>query len=210
MGEGAATTRGGTEVRAVTEPAPRRAPRSDALRNRARLVEAAAVAFAERGEATSLDDVAQRAGVGIGTLYRHFPTREALVEATYRSAVESLCDAADELLETLPPDQALAEWMERFVGYVATKRGMLTALRALLDTDVTLFEASRACLESAAARMLDAAVASGSIRGDVAAGDLLRAMGGICMAADASHRSDQSRPLVALLLDGLRFGAADA
>jgi AcrR family transcriptional regulator len=95
-------------VRAVTEPASRRAPRSDALRNRARLVEAATAAFAESGEATSLDDIAQRAGVGIGTLYRHFPTREALVEATYRSAVESLCDAADELLETLPPDQALA------------------------------------------------------------------------------------------------------
>ena len=209
MDKGAATARGGTGVRAVTEPASRRAPRSDALRNRARLVEAATAAFAERGEATSLDDVAQRAGVGIGTLYRHFPTREALVEAIYRSAVESLCDAADELLETLPPDQALAEWMERFVGYVATKRGMLTALRALLDTDATLFEASRASLESAAARMLDAAVVSGSIRSDVAAGDLLRAMGGICMAADASHRSDQSRPLVALLLDGLRFGAAD-
>lgn len=189
---------------------PVRAPRSDAVRNRARLVEAATAAFAERGEATSLEDVAQRAGVGIGTLYRHFPTRDALVEAIYRSAVESLCEAADELLATLPPDQALAEWMERFVAYVATKRGMLTALRALLDANATLFDDTRARLQSTAARMLEAGAESGSIRNDVDAGDLLRAMGGICMAADASHRTEQSRPLVALLLDALRFGAAKA
>jgi hypothetical protein len=100
--------------------------------------------------------------------------------------------------------------MERFVAYVATKRGMLTALRSLLDANATLFDDTRACLQSTAARMLEAAAESGSIRDDVDAGDLLRAMGGICMAADASHRTDQSRPLVALLLDGLRFGAAKA
>lgn len=210
MGKGPGVPGDDAGVRAAPTHGSGRAPRSDAVRNRARLVEAAAMAFAERGEATSLEEVAQRAGVGIGTLYRHFSTREALVEAIYRSAVESLCDAADELLATLPPDQALAEWMDRFVAYVATKRGMLTALRALLDVDATLFEVSRARLESAAARMLASAAASGSIRGDVDAGDLLRAMGGICMAADASHRTDQSRPLVGLLLDGLRFGAVEA
>ena len=188
-------------------PSAGRPARADAVRNRARLIEAAAAAFAERGEATSLEDVAQRAGVGIGTLYRHFPTRDALVEAVYRSGVESLCEAADQLLAELPPDRALAEWMDRFVSYVATKRGMLTALRALLDADATLFDDCRACLEATAARMLGAAAESGFVRRDVDAGDLLRAMGGICMATDASHRTDQLRPLVGLLLDGLRFGA---
>lgn len=187
-----------------------RSPRADALRNRARLIEAATAAFAEHGEATSLEDVAQRAGVGIGTLYRHFPTRDALVEAVYRTTVESLCDAADELLATEAPDVALAEWMQRFVTYVATKRGMTTALRALLDADATLFDDCRERLRASATRLLEAAARAGHIRDDVDAGDLLRAMGGICLAADASREAEQSRPLVALLLDGLRFGAAKA
>lgn len=185
-----------------------RPPRADALRNRTRLIEAAAAAFAEHGETTSLEEVAQRAGVGIGTLYRHFPTRDALVEAVYRSAVETLCDAADQLLATESPEVALAQWMERFVGYIATKRGMTTALKALLDADAALFDDCRERLRASAGQLLEAAARVGHIRGDVDAGDLLRAMGGICLAADASRQAEQSQPLVALLLDGLRYGAA--
>lgn len=207
MATGEGEAQGGGEA---ARPAAGRPARADALRNRARLIEAAAAAFAEHGEATSLEEVAQRAGVGIGTLYRHFPTRDALVEAVYRSGVESLCEAADQLLEREPPDVALAEWMQRFVAYVATKRGMATALRAMLDADATLFDDCRDRLRCSVTRMLEAAARAGHIRDDVAADDLLRAMGGICLAADASRRGEQSRPLVDLLLDGLRYGAARA
>lgn len=195
------------EAGGSTRPGGARPPRADALRNRARLIEAATAAFADHGEATSLEEVAQRAGVGIGTLYRHFPTRDALVEAVYRSAVETLCNAADELRATETPEVALAGWMARFVDYVAAKRGMTTALRALLDADATLFDDCRDQLRRSAAALLEEAARAGHIRGDVDAGDLLRAMGGICLAADASHQAEQSQPLVALLLDGLRYGA---
>src|SRR5450755_2869394 len=100
-----------------------RALRADAQRNRDAILEAAAAAFAEHGTAASLEDVARRAGVGIGTLYRHFPSRDALVEAAYRRGVETMCDEADRLCDTEPPAQALQMWMSTFVGYVATKRG---------------------------------------------------------------------------------------
>jgi len=184
-----------------------RSPRSDAMRNRARLVAAAAEAFAERGVDASLEDVARRAGVGIGTLYRHFPTRDALVEAAYRREVEVLCTSADELLATLPPEEALAQWMQRFVGYVATKRGMATALKSMMAADSALFDDCRAQMYDSAARLLEAAAEAGGVRADVDAKDLLRAMGGICLATDEADWPDQSRRLVALLLDGLRYGA---
>lgn len=181
--------------------------RSDAVRNRVRLVEAAAQAFSERGEDASLEDVAKRAGVGIGTLYRHFPTRDALVEAAYRREVEVLCERADELLATLPPDEALEAWMQRFVSYVAAKRGMASALKSMMSTGSTLFEECRAQMNAAAARLLAAAAAAGAVRSDVDANDLVRAMSGICLATDQEGWADQSRRLVALLLDGLRYGA---
>ncbi len=184
-----------------------RAARADALRNRARLLEAGSAAFAEHGEATSLEDVARRAAVGIGTLYRHFPTRDALVEAVYRSTVDSLCDDADELLAALPPGEALAEWMRRYVGYVATKRGMASAVKSILRANSSFFDDYRRRLDGAAGRLLQAAAASGEVRSDVDAGELLRAIHGICLAADASHQVAQSLPLVGLLLDGLRHGA---
>lgn len=184
-----------------------RAPRADAVRNRSRLVDAAAEAFAEHGVDASLEDVARRAGVGIGTLYRHFPTRDALVEAVYRREVETLCAAADALLETMPPDQALAEWMQRFVGYVATKRGMASALKSIMAAGSTVFEESREQMNDAAGRLLAAAALAGGVRSDVDARDLLRAMGGICLATDQAGWTDQSRRIVALLLDGLRYGA---
>ncbi|HUZ19223.1 MAG TPA: helix-turn-helix domain-containing protein [Acidimicrobiales bacterium] len=183
-----------------------RSPRADALRNRARLVDAATQAFAEHGVDASLEDVARRAGVGIGTLYRHFPTRDSLVAAVYRHEVDVLCESADELLATLPPDQALAAWMQRFVGHVAVKRGMASALKSMMGTNTTLFEECRREMNEVATRLLGAAAAAGGVRDDISATDLLRAMGGICLATDNADWPEQARPLVALLLDGLRYG----
>src|SRR5436309_2444949 len=114
--------------------------RADAQRNREKLLSAATVAFAEEGESVALETIATRAGVGIGTLYRHFPSREALVCAAYRSEVDALCAAAAELLEALPADQALRAWTERFADYIATKRSMGEALRSAAGSDSPLFE----------------------------------------------------------------------
>jgi AcrR family transcriptional regulator len=113
--------------------------RADARRNRDRLIEVAAKAFASSGVGASLEAIAREAGVGPGTLYRHFPAREVLIEAVYRREVEGLVAAAEELARTSEPDEALAEWMQRFVGYMATKRGMRDSLRLLLESNSPLF-----------------------------------------------------------------------
>ncbi|HZT95819.1 MAG TPA: TetR/AcrR family transcriptional regulator [Chloroflexota bacterium] len=187
------------------EPHPRRRARSDALRNRERLIEAAAAAFTAKGAEVPLEDIARDAGVGIGTLYRHFPTRDSLVEAVYRHEVDVLCESADQLLDTLPPDQALAEWMQLFVRHVATKRGMLAVLKPLLSNDATFFEQTKGRAKAAATKLLNAGVRAGTIRADVDGGDLLRAVGGICMSTD-QEQPEASERLVHLLFDGLRHG----
>ena len=190
----------------ATDPAPR-APRRDAARNRETLLAAAAAAFAEKGIDCPLDEVARRAGVGIGTLYRHFPTRDALIEAVYRREVAQLCDGVEPLLAGSTPVEALAEWMRRFTGYVARKRGMATALKSAIGADSELFTDSRRRIEVALGTLLDAAVAAGEIRADVDREDLMRAMSGICMAVDSPGRSDRAARLVDLLVDGLRYRA---
>ena len=183
--------------------------RADAARNRELLIDAAAAAFALRGADVPLEDIARNAGVGIGTLYRHFPTRDSLVEAVYRHEVEVLCERADELLETMPPDQALAEWMQLFVRHVATKRGMLSALKPMLSSNPNFSAQTRGRATAAATKLLEAGVAAGTVRADVDGGDLLRAVGGICMSTD-QERSEASERLVGLLFDGLRHGASGA
>ena len=189
----------------VPVPADRR-PRADAVRNRDLLIAAAADAFAARGADVPLEDIARNAGVGIGTLYRHFPTRDSLVEAVYRHEIDVLCESADELLASLPADQALAEWMQLFVRHVATKKGMLSVLKQLMSTNVAFSAETRGRAADAAGKLLEAGVAAGTIRGDVNGGDLLRAVGGICMSTD-QERSEASERLVGLLFDGLRHGA---
>jgi AcrR family transcriptional regulator len=183
--------------------------RADARRNRDTLLEAASEAFAEHGVDTSLEDIARRAGVGIGTLYRHFPSREALVIATYERGVTLLCDAAPALLEEHPdePDVALEQWMDRYVEYVATKRGLASTLKSAVDGNDQLFVKVRTRIYGAADSLLSAAVAAGRIRPDVQGADLLRALGGICMASDSDGWQEQSKRLVKLLMDGLRYGA---
>jgi len=184
--------------------------RADAVRNRELLITAAGTAFSVHGAEVPLEDIARQAGVGIGTLYRHFPTRDSLVEAVYRHEVDVLVESADELLETLPPDRALEEWLQLFVRHVATKRGMLSVLKPMLGSNPSFFGESKGRATAAAAKLLEAGVAAGTVRADVEGADLLRAVGGICMSTD-QERADTSDRLVRLLFDGLRHGtAADA
>ena len=200
-----------TKLLAQTEDArpspPTRRPRADARRNRERLVEIAAAEFAAHGTETSLKEIARRARVGIGTLYRHFPTREHLVEVVYRREVEAICAAADELSAHHAPDVALAEWMQRFVDYIAAKRGMANSLRILVTTNSELFAGTSGKVSLALRGLLEAAVADGSIRTDVDVSDVLHALGGIYAAPDSPDWRDRSRRLVSLLMDGLRWGA---
>ena len=180
-----------------------RALRADAARNRAVLLVAASAAFSERGPEVPLEDIARQAGVGIGTLYRHFPTREALVEAVFRHEVGILVLSADELLASLPPDQALKQWMQLFVRHVATKRGMLAVLKPILVDNPRFSGETKGLVTAAAGKILAAGVAAGSVRPDVDGADLLRAVTGICMSTDESSQEVASR-LVGLLFDGLR------
>jgi AcrR family transcriptional regulator len=192
----------------ATRDAPAQKPlRADARRNRDRLVEVAAQAFATDGVDASLEEIAKRAGVGIGTLYRHFPTREHLVEVVYRREVEGLCQAADELAHQHPADVALELWMQRFVDYIGTKRGLATSLRLLLTTNSTLFSDTSGRVSGAMRRLIEAAAAAGKIRADVDASDVMHALGGIYSAPNTPDWRDRSVRLVKLLMDGLRFGA---
>ena len=201
------TAKASSEIEAIEPRLAERPQRADARRNRERLLEVAAEAFAAYGVDASLEDIARRAGVGIGTLYRHFPSREHLVEVLYRREVEALCSAADDLARLYPPDIALAEWMQRFVGYIAAKRGMAQSLRILFDRNSELFAETSGMVPLALQRLVDAAIADGSIRADVESPDILHALFGIYSAPAAPDWQDRSRRLVALLMDGLRWGA---
>jgi AcrR family transcriptional regulator len=182
--------------------------RADAQRNRQKLLDAATQAFAELGTDVSLEAIAKRAGVGIGTLYRHFPTRDALVEAVYRTEVERLTSAAEELLETHEPAAALAEWMDRFVAYAVAKRGLGEALRSLVAARSDLAANTKAELRRALAALLDAGVAAGTIRADVDADDVLRAMSAVWALTEQPGWDEQARTVLRLLMDGLRYGAS--
>ncbi|MEV0271099.1 TetR/AcrR family transcriptional regulator [Hamadaea sp. NPDC050747] len=179
--------------------------RADAQRNRDRLLTVAVEAFTgPDGNDVTLDSIAKQAGVGIGTLYRHFPTREALVEAAYRNEVDKLGAAALDLLDTLPPAEALREWMNHFVDYIATKRGMADALKIVVASGVNPYEHSRAKLLAALSSLLAAGAAEGSLRADVAAEDVLAALLGVTMSAGEPAQRDQAGRLLDLLSDGLR------
>ena len=184
-----------------------RAQRVDACRNRDRLLEVAAEAFAEQGVDTSLEKIAKAACVGIGTLYRHYPTRDALVEAVYRHNVDLLCERAEELSATLPPDEALAEWMQRFVAYVGTKKGLATYLKSVVSADSDLFETTLSKVRQTVDGLIAAAAESGDIRSGVEGMGLLRALSGVCLMSDQPADLQPGLDLAALLMDGLRYGA---
>jgi AcrR family transcriptional regulator len=180
--------------------------RADAQRNRARLLDAAVRAFSRDDEPeVTMEAIAQDAGVGIGTLYRHFPTREALVEAAYRNELARLCDAVPGLLGALPPDQATRTWMDLFVDYMTTKRGMAGALRAVIAAGGNPYAHSRDALLTAIGLLLAAAVAAGTLRADVAPADVLASLSGVSLAAGAPDQRDQASRLLDLLMDGLRY-----
>lgn len=178
--------------------------RADARRNRDRLIETAAAAFAEKGVETSLEDIARQAGVGIGTLYRHFPTREHLVEVVYRRELESLAAAATELSHKHAPDMALEEWMRRFVGYIATKRGMSNSLRILMTSNSSLFKEGFGNMRGALESLLKTAGETGHVRTDVDAADLMHALSSIYSIPESPEWRERSHRLIGLLMDGLR------
>ena len=192
---------------AVPAPA-EKALRADAQKNRDKLIKAAGLAFFQHGIDTSLEEIAERAGVGIGTLYRHFPTREHLVEVVYRREVEDLCQAAETLAKKYPPDVALAEWMLRFVDYIAAKRGMADSLKLLVASNSEFFAESSGRIPAALQKLVDAAIATGTIRADIESSDVLHALSGIYSAPKTPQWRERSKRMVALLMDGLRFGAA--
>ncbi|MGP4016510.1 TetR/AcrR family transcriptional regulator [Saccharopolyspora sp. 5N708] len=181
--------------------------RADAQRNRDRLLDAAVRRFSENGLDATLDAIAKDAGVGIGTLYRHFPTRDALVEAAYRNELAKLCDAAPELLAAMPPDQAIRTWMDRFVDYMMTKHGMADALRAVIASGGNPYAESRDRMVAAIGTLLRAGIAAGTVRPDIEAVDVLVSISGLSLAAGQPAQRDQARRLLDLLMDGLRYRA---
>lgn len=184
--------------------------RADARRNRDRLLEAAVRAFSTEEPDVPLDRIAKDAGVGIGTLYRHFPTREALVEAAYRNELARLCDAAADLLHAMPPDEALRTWMDRFVDYMTTKRGMAAALRAVVASGGNPYAQSRDSMIAAIGSLLRAGAEAGTLRSDVDPGDILASLSGVTLATAEPTRREQAGRLLDLLMDGLRYRPAPA
>ncbi|ACK52219.1 transcriptional regulator, TetR family [Methylocella silvestris BL2] len=191
------------EKRAPAAGSPRK-PRADAKRNHERLVEMAKAAFADVGVDVGLDEIARRAGVGIGTLYRHFPNRDAIVEAVYRREVQQLADSAASLLQSLSPGEALREWMRLFVDYIATKKVIAPALGSIVGGASELYASSGARITAAMSLLVERAGASGDIRADVDPNDLLRALVGFTYGNAAPGWEASARRLIDILMDGLR------
>jgi AcrR family transcriptional regulator len=181
-----------------------RKPRADALRNRERVLEAAKVVFSAGGPEASLEAVARRAAVGIGTLYRHFPTREDLFEAVYRREVEQLSEFAEQLKNAKDPVDALRRWLRSGVEFVATKKGMVAALALAVQSGSELHAFSFDRLTKATGSLLDRAVAAGEMRGDISPEDLLRAFFGMCYIHDQPGWQSTALRLLDVFVDGLR------
>jgi AcrR family transcriptional regulator len=188
------------------ERASERPMRADAKRNRAHLLAAARAAFTERGSEASLEDIARRAGVGVGTLYRHFPTRQALVEAVYVEEVEALCRSAGDAVDGSSWD-ALVHWFNRFVDYVATKRALIDEMMATIGQAAPIFRTCHDAIFAAGEPLLRRAMADGFVRPDVEFVDVIRMVGGITMIKNAT--ADEIRRVLMVALDGLRYRPAD-
>ena len=183
---------------------PGRKPRTDAQRNRERILEVAKAAFTRSGVHASLDDIARQAGVGAGTLYRHFPTRDELLEAVYRTEVEKLAAAQRKFAETLPPIEALRAWMLLFVDYIGTKKIIAPALNTLLGGPSKVLEASHTPVWEAIHSLVKRAIKSGDIRKDLDPLDLLRALIGVANVATSPDWQQSARRLVDILISGSR------
>jgi AcrR family transcriptional regulator len=186
-----------------------RKPRADGLRNRERLIDVAKLAFAEIGPNVSLEEIARRAEVGIGTLYRHFPTRDDIIAAVYRREVTQLADAAKRLLETRPAGEALHEWLRLFVDYIATKKVIAPALASMTGGTSALYESSIDLMKGAIADLVERAIAAGDIRPDVEPFDLVQALGSFAMGVSTSPGWEtRTLRLIDILMDGLRSGSS--
>jgi len=183
---------------------PARPLRADARRNRDALVDAARAALASDSAEFTLEGVARDAGVGIGTLYRHFPTRPALVEAVYSAELADLADSAATLLDELEPDAALRAWVHRYARFTATKRGMMDTLRAGLAEGTITASSTRERLTAAIAPLLAAGARAGTVRADVEPGDVLALLLGASLATAADRTTERTERLLVLALDALR------
>jgi AcrR family transcriptional regulator len=190
-------------ARKQPQPAPRK-PRADGQRNRERILEVAKDAFTRWGANISLDDVARQAGIGAGTLYRHFPTRDALLEAVYRSEVEKLAGAEREFTQQMAPIEALRAWMLLFVDYIAAKQIIAPALNTMVGGPSKLFDATGAQIKGAIHALVARAIASGDIRADLDPLDLLRALVGVSNVASGPGWAQSARRLVEILILGSR------
>jgi AcrR family transcriptional regulator len=182
---------------------PTRRPRADSLRNRELLLAAAAAVFGAGGPDASLEAVAKRAGVGIGTLYRHFPTREALFEAVYRHEVEHLAELAEQLAREAAPVDALRRWLHANIQLVATKKGALAAMALATSRRPELYDYSFARLTRAVGLLLERAAAAGAVRADVEPDELLRALVGMCHMNNQPGWQDGVHRFVDIFVDGL-------
>jgi AcrR family transcriptional regulator len=181
-----------------------RKPRADSARNRQLLIDAAKAGFSDVGLDVSLEEIARRAGVGIGTLYRHFPTREAVVEAVYRREVEHLAEAVPQLLQASTAGEALHKWMHLFVDYIATKRIIAPSLAAATARTPALYTTSLELITGAISTLVKHAIASGDVRKDIDPSDLLRAMVGVSYGNPDAGWEASARRLIDILMDGLR------
>ncbi|MGW5019531.1 TetR/AcrR family transcriptional regulator [Streptomyces cacaoi] len=181
--------------------------RADARRNREALLAAARDAFLGGDTDTHVEAIARRAGVAVGTLYRHFETREALIEEVYRKEVDELCTAPAQLLEQHDPHEALRRFLLLLVDHAAVGKGMAVALESIMATSSPLFDNARTRMANALTLLLDAGAKAGTIRDDVTGPTLLRALGGICAMHVTEGWQDEARQITTVLYDGLRFGA---
>ncbi|HEX3716148.1 MAG TPA: helix-turn-helix domain-containing protein [Trebonia sp.] len=194
----------------MPDQSPPRRPRADAERNRLRLLEAAQAAFTTASEPVTLEQIARDAEVGIGTLYRHFPTREALVEAVYRKELAALCASAAGLLAALPPERALRAWMDRFADYVTAKREMAEAITAVFASGAVTVSQARGELTVAVRAIMDAGVADGTLRADVHPEDVVAMVVGTFTATSIAGGREQLERMFDLLVDAVRRPAAVA
>ncbi|MFG2265933.1 TetR/AcrR family transcriptional regulator [Streptomyces sp. NPDC048720] len=181
--------------------------RADARRNRERILEAAVRAFSDKGPDVAIDTIAKAAGVGSATLYRHFPTREALIEAAYRNELARVCDSAAKLLADNPPDRAIRLWMDDFIDYVAAKQGMADALRAAVASGADPFAETLDKLGTALGTLLHAGADAGLLRPDIDTLDVGFSLAGVALITSAPDQRERAGRLLDLLLDGLRYGA---
>ena len=181
-----------------------RKPRTDALRNRERILERAKEAFTRQGANTSLEEIAKMAGVGIGTLYRHFPTRDALIEGVYRNEVEKLAAAASRFAEKMSPLEALRAWMLLLVDYIEAKHIIAPALNTIAGGPSRLHEGTRAMIQGAIGELVKSAKRSGDLRKDLDAYDLLRALIGVSHVGSSTDWPESARRLVDILIAGSR------